>query len=166
MDVKQQRLNVKELSSIMSMRMPISLRHPTIKQVISYLSGISGIEFILENADWNLSSIPNCINVGSGYELLDWIGKELKINKYIWNCQPDGKIYIGSWNGSKFGQVLMEIPSQLTTQSSITGATIPIIPQYRPGLNVKFGANQQTIITSIEISSTDMRLKWNNNPWV
>lgn len=165
MDNKQQRLSIKELSFVLSKRMPITLRHVTAEQIIQKLSEISGVSFILEKADWNSVNIPSMINIGTGYEILDWLGKELRIKNYIWQCQPDGKLYVGSWAGSKLGNISMELPAKLLTQVSIVGATMPIIPQYRPGLNIKIGTNQKTFITSIDISSTDMRLKWNINPW-
>ena len=155
---KQQRLFIKEYATVLNQKYYISLRHVTIQEILKKFSSLSGLEFITEDDSWNNVIFPHFINHGSGYLLLETLGQELEIENFCYYSQPNGKIWLGNWSKSRYGKTTVSIPAELATQRSIKGATVPIIPQYRPGLRIRIGQGTEKIITNINITDSHMRL--------
>lgn len=150
------RLFVREMTGIFEKRWPLSLQHPTLRDVASALTGASGISFILPDAEYVDTPIPHFVHSGTGWQLLNSLGKTFSIADYIWQQMPDGSVWLGRWQDSRFAGLPVEIP---TEYASSTGAgnsvTLPLIPSVRPGVMV----NGQRI-TRVAIKDGDMTLTW------
>lgn len=164
-DAKQQRLTVRELAAGLARPVPVSMRHVSAKDVLNQAARITGLKFTLENADWRRIIIPQAVNLGTGYDLMDFIGRECRIKNFIWQALPEGEIYIGSWNGSPNGDVVLQIPVELFTQVSSFGGTIQTVPKFRPGLRIRIGNGDPVFVTKVETSGSTMRLNWTLNPF-
>ncbi|CAI2063103.1 Uncharacterised protein [Serratia quinivorans] len=150
------RLFVREMTGVFEKRWPLSLQHPTLRQVTQALSTASGIEFILPAADYTDTPIPHFVHSGTGWQLLNTLGRAFGIDDYIWQQLPDGSVWLGRWQDSRFAGLPVDIP---TEYASSTGAgnsvTLPLIPSVRPGAMV----NGQRI-TRVAIKDGDMTLTW------
>ncbi|MCM8540968.1 MAG: hypothetical protein NE328_11895 [Lentisphaeraceae bacterium] len=165
-DDKQQRITCKEFSSILAARFPVSLRHPQIVDVLNLITEKTGLEFVLEEKDWNNKYIPAVYNTGTGYSLMDFLGAELEIKKYVWMTLPDGKIYVGSWDGCPLAKAgTLEIPVSFIKELSSVGATVQIVPKLRPGILLKIGNSEPVYVTGVEPAGSFMRIKFDKSPW-
>ena len=166
-DKEQQRIEFRELSHILSHIAPISMRHVNAETVLKKLSDLSGLEFILqENQSWKAIEIPHVYNFGSGIDVLEFLGEELEIQNFVWQSQPDGSIYIGSWEGSPMGKAtLVKLPANTISNVTNLGGRIGIIESMRPGAHIKFGNSEPTYISTVEIQAETMKLGWDQLPW-
>lgn len=150
------RLFIRELTGVFEKRWPLSMQHPTLRQVTQALSAASGIEFILPAAGYADTPIPHFVHSGTGWQLLNTLGRAFGITDYIWQQLPDGSVWLGSWQHSRFANVPVVFPIEY---SSSTGAgnsvTFPLAPSIRPG--VVFNGQR---ITRVAIKDGDMTLTW------
>lgn len=52
-------------------------------------------------------------SAGKGFALLNSLGAAFSILDYCWQQLPDGVIYVGSYNDSRFAQAQVDIPTTL-----------------------------------------------------
>jgi hypothetical protein len=90
-----QRLFVRELVGVFERLWPCSFQHPTLREVASWLTEHSGLTFSVPDADYSDRPIPHFTHSGTGYQLLDNLGKAFGITDYIWYQLPDGGVYVG-----------------------------------------------------------------------
>ena len=164
-DEKQHRLLILENSAVLENRLPLSLRYAETEKILFEVSRQTGLEFITEKSDWNSVIIPCVYNTGSGFALMNFLQRELRITNPVHIQYGDGKIYFGSWDGSKFGGVLLQLPVNIVESVSVKGGTLPVIPAYRPGIKLKIGTNECFYIVKVEVSGAKMRLNWVKDPW-
>lgn len=129
----QYKLTVKENAGILSKRWPISLEHPTVKDVIATLSELTALDFNLAEKDYNQTTIPNFVSQGTGYQCLEQIGKAFSIPDCVWYQQTDQVIYFGAYEDSQFYEKPMPLPEEFTSRQSGDNITFLPFPMLRPG---------------------------------
>ncbi|MGP7732911.1 hypothetical protein [Oceanimonas smirnovii] len=150
------RLLMKELSFVLGTRTTMSIQHATIRQVITELAEQTGLTFALPEADYVDTAIPNFTTAGTGAQLLENASRAFQIPEFCWYQQPDGNIYVGSYQHSRWPSRPLTLDAELTDhQAAGNSLTLPVIPLMRPGALV----NGQRI-THLEFDGADMTLRW------
>ena len=151
------RIMVRELSGLLAMRWPISIQHATATRVVAQLSHDTGLNFVLpENKEYTEMVIPHFVSQGSGYQVLENIGRAFSIVDFCWYQQTNGDIYLGSYADSRWSSRPIDIPPALGTQQrGGNSMTLAVIPTVRPGVI----ANGQRL-TKVELSDHEMTLYW------
>ncbi|MFS1922424.1 hypothetical protein [Vibrio lentus] len=127
------KLTVKELTGILSKRWAVSLEHPTAEQVFDALSGLTGLEFNLPDADYIKTTIPNFVSQGTGYQCLEQVAKAFSIPDCVWFQHTDQVVYFGSHQDSHFHNKPMALPEEFTSRQSGNSVTFIPFPMLRPG---------------------------------
>lgn len=152
-----QRLFVRELVGVFERLWPCSFQHPTLREIASWLTEESGLDFILpDNAAYTDTPIPHFTHSGTGYQLLANLGKAFSINDYVWYQLPDGGVFVGASVDALFAGKPVEIPTEFN--QSVAGGnsmTVPLIQSLRPGVEV----NGQRL-TKVRLHNDDMEITW------
>ncbi len=159
-DKCQVRLMIREMGAVLAARWPIALRNVTARDVLTELSAQTGLAFNIEESEWAQTSIPHFINIASGYEALDLLGKHLQIDRFRWQCQPDGSIYVGSAAGTSADKKIIQLPANIFTETSIVGTTCALLPSLRPGQRIQIGDGPIREINAINTTDEKMRMGW------
>lgn len=152
-----QRIFVRELVGVFDGHWPVSLQHPTLRDVVADVARRTDMVFTLpNNAGYTDTPIPHFTHSGSGYQLLANLGRAFGIADYTWFQLPDGTVYVGSYAHSRFAGAPVDIPTEFI-QSAAGGnsITLPAIPAIRPGVIV----NGQRV-TQVRIQDDEMSLTW------
>ena len=153
-DAKQQRLLCGEFSARLDKASPISLRHPTLKEVLGAYAKQTGISFIIPDKGYAVTKIPAFYGFGSAYQAMHNLGDVFHIPDYVWLTQADGKVFAGSWEDSRWKGREVEIPDGLFGKASADGArTMTAAPGIRPGCHI----NGERV-TSVQFSGHEMRV--------
>lgn len=146
----------REKSNVLEMPVPLALRNVTLKEVLTKVKEITGLDFALPTADYVTKKVPYFFNTGNGFHLIKALADVFSISGYLWQQRRDGLIYVGSWSDSHWPDTPIHIPSavmdkQLATQS----AEIMAIPGLRPNylLNDKR-------LTSVRMIESKMVVSW------
>ncbi|MBO1107910.1 MAG: hypothetical protein ACRDDP_10220 [Plesiomonas sp.] len=152
-----QRIFVRETAGLLAHAQPISLRHPTLRQLCTQLTEQCGIPFALpDSADYVDKPIPHFTHSGTGYQLLNNIGAAFGIDDYIWQTQPDGTVFIGSYQDSFWYGKPVTLPDAFAVeQQAGNSMTLPVIQSVRPGAEL----NGRRIV-SVQMSGDEMTLTW------
>ena len=145
------------------MRLPLALRDVTLSQTLAAIGEITQLQFVLPKTPktYTQRKAPAFYNIANGYYAMDSLATVYGIKKLIWRQQPDGKVWVGSWEDSPLANRPVVIENRWETQTTAAnGATVPILPPLRPG--VRYNGN---ILTSVEFSGLEMKLTWDDNPW-
>lgn len=151
-----QRLFVRELAGVFERLWPCSLQHPTLRSVASWLEENSGLTVTVPDADYADKPIPHFTHSGSGYQLLDNLGKAFGITDYIWYQLPDGGLYVGGADKSLFAGKPVDIPAGFS-QGAAGGntMTLPVIQSLRPGVEM----NGERV-TKVHLTNDTMAVTW------
>ena len=150
------RLLIKELSFALGFRFAMSIQHATFRQVITALADDTGLNFVLPDAEYVDTPIPNFTTGGTGAQLLQNAGRAFNIPDFCWYQQPDGDIYAGSYQHSRWPSRPVSIESEITSsQAGGNSFSMLVSPVMRPGALV----NDQKI-THVEFDGTNMTLRW------
>jgi hypothetical protein len=153
-DSRQSRIFCRELSGVLAYPLPLSMRHPTLTDVLQEISDkTSGIEFAIPDQPYATTKIPHFNNIGSGYNALSAIGSVFKIEDYVWQQKDDGSIYVGAWADGEYQD--LEVDDDLFDDAENQSATIIALPTLRPGMNLN-GAR----IKQVEFSENTMQVMW------
>ncbi|MDR4895228.1 hypothetical protein RF656_00490 [Yersinia kristensenii] len=152
-----QRLFVRELVGVFERSWPCSLQHPTLRDVTDAVGKATDMRFVLpENTAYTNTPIPHFQHNGSGYQLLDNLGRAFSIPDYVWYQLPDGTVYVGSYADSRFAQTPVDIPQEFAQGGGGGNSlTLPLIPAIRPGVIVN-GRR----ITKVDVTDDKMTLTW------
>ncbi|MBW5829192.1 hypothetical protein [Yersinia kristensenii] len=152
-----QRLFVRELVGVFERSWPCSLQHPTLRDVTDAVGKATAMRFVLpENTAYTNTPIPHFQHNGSGYQLLDNLGRAFSIPDYVWYQLPDGTVYVGSYADSRFAQTPVDIPQEFAQGGGGGNSlTLPLIPAIRPGVIVN-GRR----ITKVDVTDDKMTLTW------
>jgi hypothetical protein len=151
-----QRLFVREMAGTLARPHPISLQHPTLKQVCQEITDNLGIPFSIPAADYANTPIPHFTHAGTGYQLLSALGTAFGIEDYIWQPLPEGVIYAGSYKDSFWSGKPVDIPKEFAIDHQAGNSlTIPAIQSLRPGAVI----NGQRI-NSVRLEGDNMALTW------
>lgn len=150
------RLFVRELVGVLAKTWPVSLQHPTLRDVCAAITAQTDIAFALPDANYVDTKIPHFKAAGSGYALLDSLGAAFSIADYCWYQLADGTVYAGSYADSRFAGAPVDIPEDfIKAGSSGSAMQLAIIPAIRPGVIVNGRRIHQ-----VEIDGADMFLRW------
>jgi hypothetical protein len=159
-DGKQQRLIVREPAAVLAKRWPLSLRNTTALEVLNTLNAATGCAFKVGAGAWTLQPIPHFINIGSGFEALKLLGRELGVEDFTWLSQADGTIYVGALADAEINRKTVAVCADFFTNVSASGADCPVVPGFRPGKRVRLGNGEALTIDSITVSGEKMRINW------
>lgn len=151
-----QRLFVRELAGVFERLWPCSLQHPTLRSVAGWLEENSGLTVTVPDAYYADKPIPHFTHSGSGYQLLNNLGKAFGITDYIWYQLPDGGLYVGGADRSLFAGKPVDIPAGFS-QGAAGGntMTLPLIQSLRPGVEM----NGERV-TKVHLTNDTMAVTW------
>lgn len=146
----------RELAASLAFNLSVMLRHPTMRQVLAEITEQTGLAFVVPDNTYADTAIPCFYCDGSGFQILDNIGRAYQIPDFIWQQQGNGQIYIGSYQDSYWQDKPIVIPSaMMKNHQSGRTATMPAAPMIRPNVT----ANNQRI-KSLEFKGTNMTISW------
>lgn len=151
-----QRLFVRELVGVFERPWTCSFQHPTLRDVASWLTEHSGLTFSVPDADYSDRPIPHFTHSGTGYQMLDNLGKAFGITDYVWYQLPDGAVYVGGAEKSLFADRPIEIPHEFN-QGTAGGnsVTLPLVQSLRPGVEL----NGERV-TKVHLQNDTMAVTW------
>lgn len=151
-----QRLFVRELAGVFERMWPCSFQHPTLRDVAGWLEENSGISIAVPDVPYSDKPIPHFTHNGTGYQLLNNLGRAFSITDYIWYPLPDGSLYVGGAEKSLFAGRPVEIPAEFS-QGTAGGnsMTLPVIQSLRPGVDV----NGERV-TKVHLMNDTMTITW------
>jgi len=151
-----QRLFVRELVGVFERLWPCSFQHPTLRDVASWLTEHSGLTFSVPDADYSDRPIPHFTHSGTGYQLLDNLGRAFGITDYVWYQLPDGGVYVGGAEKALFADRPIEIPHEFS-QGAAGGnsMTLPVVQSLRPGVEL----NGERV-TKVHLQNDTMAVSW------
>lgn len=132
-DRRSSLLFCRELPGVLAKPLPLSLRHPTMRDVLTAMHEKTGLNFAVPSSDYATAKIPHFQNIGSGYHALEHVGKAFKVGDFFWQQQADGVIFCGSWDDSPWPDREVELPDEWFTDQYAKTAKIPALPSLRPG---------------------------------
>lgn len=150
------RLFVRELAGVFDRAWPCSFQHPTLRDVAAWLTENSGITVTVPEASYSSTPIPHFTHSGTGFQLLNNLGKAFGITDYVWYQLPDGSMYAGGAEAALFAGRPVEIPAEFS-QGAAGGntMTLPVIQSLRPGVEV----NGQRL-TKVALTNDTMAITW------
>ncbi|HBW93602.1 MAG TPA: hypothetical protein DEU90_05810 [Enterobacter asburiae] len=151
-----QRLFVRELVGVFERLWPCSFQHPTLRDVASWLTEHSGLTFSVPDAEYSDRPIPHFTHSGTGYQLLDNLGKAFGVSDYVWYQLPDGGVYVGGAGKALFADRPVEIPHEFN-QGAAGGnsMTLPLVQSLRPGVDL----NGERV-TKVHLQNDTMAVTW------
>ncbi|WP_198578999.1 hypothetical protein [Citrobacter portucalensis] len=151
-----QRLFVRELVGVFERMWPCSFQHPTLRKVASWLEENSGIAVSVPDAPYSDKPIPHFTHNGTGYQLLNNLGRAFSIPDYIWYQLPDGSLYVGGVEKAMFAGRPVDIPAEFS-QGAAGGnsITLPVIQSLRPGVEL----NRERV-TKVHLTNDTMAVTW------
>lgn len=151
-DASTQRIMCRELVSAMQYPFPVSLRHPTLQDVLATYTKSTGLEFVVPDQPYVKERVPCFQTLGNGYHALDMLGDVFSVPYYIWQPQGDGKVFVGSWKHSRWAKIPVELEEEYFTNITVAGTkTMPAVPSMRPG--VKLNGDY---VTSLQLTGHEM----------
>ena len=151
-----QRLFVRELVGVFERPWPCSFQHPTLRDVASWLTEHSGLTISVPDAEYSDRPIPHFTHSGTGYQLLDNLGKAFGVTDYVWYQLPDGGVYVGGAEKALFADRPVEIPHEFN-QGAAGGnsMTLPLVQSLRPGVDL----NGERV-TKVHLQNDTMAVTW------
>ena len=150
------KVEVRENAGIMRYRHPLSIEHPTMRQVIAQLSELTGLDFVLpEKADYIDTPIPNFVCHGTGYQCLKQIAKAFSIPDMIWYQDLDQRVFVGAFEHSRFFNKPVEVPADLIARQYTSNITFAPFPMLRPG-----AITNNHRLTRIDLVGDEMTAHW------
>ncbi|KGI61795.1 protein phage [Enterobacter sp. UCD-UG_FMILLET] len=151
-----QRLFVRELVGVFERLWPCSFQHPTLRDVASWLTEHSGLTISVPDAEYSDRPIPHFTHSGTGYQLLDNLGKAFGVTDYVWYQLPDGGVYVGGAEKALFADRPIEIPHEFN-QGAAGGNSmmLPLVQSLRPGVDL----NGERV-TKVHLHNDTMAVTW------
>jgi hypothetical protein len=150
------RIVVRELASILAERWPINIRHATFRQVIKQLAQDTGLSFVIpDNANYLDVKVPNFTSQGTGFQLLTSLKSVFGINDCVWYQQPDGQIFVGSYQDCRWATKPLTISQGLSQKQYGNSWQLMAMPAMRPGAIVNGHKVKQ-----VELADDTMTLTW------
>ncbi|HBM3076837.1 TPA: hypothetical protein O4E86_000877 [Klebsiella oxytoca] len=150
------RLFVRELAGVFDKMWPCSMQHPTLKNIGAWLAEQSGIAVQVPDAAYASTPIPHFTHSGTGFQLLNVLGKAFSVTDYIWYPLPDGGLYLGGAESALFAGREVTIPAEFARSASGGNSmSLPMVQSIRPGVEL----NGQRI-TRVHLNNADMTITW------
>lgn len=145
----------RELSAGLRNSLPLAMQHKTLIEVINRVTEITGLQFIIPDRDYAKTPAAHIINHATGYTLMDDLGDVYGIDRYMWQQQGDGRIFVGSWYDSPWYGKNIPLPHDYINNAQTNSAQIPMNPLFRPGMLI----NGERVRT-IELNKSKMQIQW------
>ncbi|MGY4028288.1 hypothetical protein ACW5WQ_20485, partial [Aeromonas rivuli] len=127
----------RELAGVLAGRLPVSMQHATLRNLLAWLTTQTGLTFMLpESAGYADRPIANFTSAGTGYQLLDNAGRAFEVPDFIWYQQTDGTLYVGSHAHSHWQGREVDIDAAWTSRQAGNLITLAPVPAMRPGATV------------------------------
>lgn len=154
-DASTQRIFCRELVAVMNYHHPVSLRHPTLQDVIAALANRTGLSFVVPEERYASKPVAHFQTLGNGFHALDMIGAVFGIEDYVWQQQADGKVFVGSWQHSRWATRPITLEETVFTKVLANGSKqLGAIPALRPGIRLN-----GEYISSIQLTGHKMVLQ-------
>ncbi len=145
----------RELTGTFRNPLPLFDQHLTLTELLTKIAARTALHFITSDEDYTRTIAPYICNHGTGYALLDSLGDVYNIDRYMWQQQGDGRIYVGSWNQSVWYGRNIALPYNQIETASMDTAIISANPLLRPGVLI----NGQRI-RNIQQNKEKMVITW------
>ncbi|HCH1020192.1 hypothetical protein [Vibrio parahaemolyticus] len=146
----------RELAALLFEPLNVTLRHPTLMQLLSDVTNKTGLQFVVPEAAYSKTSIPCFYSDGNGYRVMDELSQAFGIEDLFWQQQGNGQIYVGSWKDSYWADKPVTIPDNLmTNRTASKSVKVPAIPKLRPGAIVN-GLR----LVGVDFQGTEVKLTW------
>ncbi len=157
LDKKQQRIVARELGGVLQHPQFLNLRHVTIKDILNTISDNTGLNFVVGEGDYSQTTIPYFYSMGNGFHCLDSLGKSFGIERYFWQQEASNNIFVGSWSDSHWSKKSLDLDNKWLSDFGVgERATLPALPQLRPGVYLKgLGC-----VDTIRLKEASMLLTW------
>lgn len=152
------RLFVRENVGKLEKTLPCSLRHCTLRDVCDFVQSQTGLEIVTPENAYSTTPIPLFTHAGSGYQLLNNLGRSFNIQEYIWFQSADDTVFVGRWGDCKLSKENVEIEELGTLSQMSNKITIPINAGIRPACLVN-GKR----ITKVILKGSSYELEWEEN---
>jgi hypothetical protein len=134
-DAQTQRLMCRELTALMDVHMPVFLRHPHLQDVLAAYAARTGLSFIMGKGAYAQRPVACFSALGSGHQGMASLGAVFGIDRYMWQQQGDDKVYVGSWNDSRWATRPVTVAQDWFSACDADGGkTLPVLPALRPGV--------------------------------
>jgi len=134
-DAQTQRLMCRELTALLDVHMPVFLRHPTLQDVLAAYAERTGLSFIMGDGVYAAKPVACFAGFGSGHQGMDSLGAVFGIERYVWQQQGDDKVYVGSWDDSRWATRPVTVEERWFSACDANGGkTLPVLPALRPGV--------------------------------
>jgi len=155
------KITVKENAGILSHRWPVSIEHPTMRDILSALTDKTGLTFTLpENVDYTDSIIPNFVCQGTGYQCLQQVGRAFGLTDLIWFQHTDQAIHFSDYKDCRFHGKPVIVPLDLTERRNGDNMTFAPFPMLRPGAIIKDDKLTEKRITRLDLIGDEMTAYW------
>ncbi len=155
-DGARQRLLCRELSAGLYGLLPISLRHPTLQDVLAAYADLTGLEFVTPDAPYVKRRVPYFQTLGKGFQGMTALGDLFGVEDLIWQQQGDGRIFVGSWSDSRWADRPVELDEKWFSKVGADGGKrLPVLPLLRPGAVV----NGRRLLR-VQLSGHEMVVQW------
>lgn len=128
-----QKLFIRETAAKFEQALPCSIRHATLNDVLAYASQQTGIAIKVAAGTYASTPIPNFTHSGSGFQLLNNLGRLFSIPDYMWQQSADGSLFVGSHQDSQWQKAPFEIDEQEALRRGNNQLTLPADYAIRPG---------------------------------
>lgn len=149
------KLFIREKCAIFEKPLNCAIRHATLKQVGAFITNKTGIIIKCPEQNYSSTPIPNVTHCGSGYQLLNNLGRLFNIPNYVWQQAADGSVYVGSHKDSRWAEKPITIDSDEANSTGNNQMKLPIYAAIRPGAIVN-----NKIINKTEIVKDELILSW------
>lgn len=150
------RLFVRELAGVFEKLWPCSFQHPTLRDVAAWLTENSGLTVAVPDSGYTDKPIPHFTHSGTGFQLLNNLGKAFGVVDYVWYQLPDGSLYVGGADTSLFAGRPVDIPHEFSQGASGGNTmTLPVIQTMRPGVEM----NGERV-TKVSLTNDTMAITW------
>ena len=150
------RLFVREMVGVFEKLWPCSFQHPTLREIAAWLTEQSGLTITVPDAAYSDKPVPHFTHSGTGFQLLNNLGRVFGIADYVWYQLPDGSVFVGGADKALFAGRPVDIPHEFSQDTSGGNSmTIPMIQTLRPGVEV----NGQRL-TKVNLIAENMAITW------
>lgn len=150
------RLFVREFVGALRMSCPISLQHPTLRDVCDAIQQITGITISTPDRDYATTKIPHFKSSGTGLMAIASLGRAFSVPDFCWYQLPDGTMFVGSYVDSRFAGAPVSLPEEFSSSGAAGNSLkMGLVPAIRPGVNVNGHR-----ISKVEASNSEMQLSW------
>lgn len=144
----------RELAGLLGKPYPVSMQHPTLRNLMDWLAKQSGLSIVLPNGvAYTDTPIPHFTSAGTGYQLLNHALRAFAVPDPCWYQQPDGALFVGSHQHSHWHGKEVTLDPSWSSQQAGNAITLAPIPAVRPGAVI----NGQRV-TRVRISGDQMSI--------